>query len=216
MCDHLAGYAWLARCANQYSGAVETQTLTARRKAATERDIAGAAAALFAEQSVAQVTAEQIAQRAGVSVRTFYRYFARKEDAIAPILTVGAARWQAAFAEAGDGALRERIPAVIAGQLGADGEGDLQVMRALLIGIESDDALRDVWLRVNDDSERRLREILQGRGAAGADARILAAVATDAIRIAFEEWASTDDGPRPDVLAVEMFRLMSAGISGLD
>ena len=153
--------------------------------------------------------------RAGVSVRTFYRYFARKEDAIAPILAVGAARWQAAFAEAGDGPLRERLPAVIAAQLGAETDRERETMRAVLLGVETDAALRDVWLQVNDASERRLREILRGRGAAGLDARVMAAVATAAIRVAFEEWVDAPDGPKPEALAAEAFRRMSAGLGDL-
>lgn len=194
---------------------METQTLTARRRAATEREIAEAAAALFAEHSVAQVTAEQIAARAGISVRTFYRYFPRKEDAIAPILTAGAARWQAAFAEAGDGPLGVRIPEVIAAQLGSQNPADLGTMRALLRGVETDAELRDVWLRVNDDSERRLREILRGRGAPALDARMIAAVSTEAIRIALEQWASDPAGARPDAIAVDVFASLSAGVPGL-
>lgn len=195
---------------------VETTTLTERRKAATERDIAASAAALFAEQGVAGVTAEQIAARAGVSVRTFYRYFARKEDAIAPILSFGAQRWQEAFAQVGERSLREQIPAVIRAQL-AEGDGlELETMLGVLRGLDDDAAMRDVWLRVNDDSERRLREILQERGVAGWEARLIAAVATDAIRVGLEQWTADPDGPRPAVRAVDAFLVMSQGLSGLD
>jgi AcrR family transcriptional regulator len=199
-----------------YAVTVETTTLTERRKAATERDIAAAAAALFAEQGVAGVTAEQIAARAGVSVRTFYRYFARKEDAIAPILSFGAQRWQEAFAQVGERSLREQIPGVIRAQL-AEGDGlELETMLGVLRGLDDDAAMRDVWLRVNDDSERRLREILQERGVAAWEARLIAAVATDAIRVGLEQWTADPDGPRPAVRAVDAFLVMSQGLSGLD
>jgi len=201
-----------------YAVTVETSTLTERRKAATERDIASAAAALFAEQSVAGVTAEQIAARAGVSVRTFYRYFARKEDAITPILTIGAQRWQEALAQVDARALREQVPAVIESQL-IEGEGqglELETMLSVLRGLEDDAALRDVWLRVNDDSERRLRVILQERGVAEWDARLAAAVATDAVRVGLEQWAADPEGPRPAARAVAAFRAMSASLHGLD
>ncbi len=199
-----------------YAVTVETSTLTERRKAATERDIAAAAAALFAEQGVAGVTAEQIAARAGVSVRTFYRYFARKEDAIAPILSFGAQRWQEAFAQVGERSLREQIPAVIRAQL-AEGDGlELETMLGVLRGLDDDAAMRDVWLRVNDDSERRIREILQERGVAAWEARLIAAVATDAIRVGLEQWTADPDGPRPAVRAVDAFLVMSQGLSGLD
>lgn len=202
---------------------VETSTLTERRRAATERDIADAAAALFAEQSVAGVTAEQIAARAGVSVRTFYRYFARKEDAITPILSVGAQRWQEAFAQVGELSLRERIPAVIHAQLAEDGSGErssdgleLDTMLGVLRGLDDDTAMRDVWLRVNDDSERRLRAILRERGIAVWDAALLAAVATASIRVGLEQWAADPDGARPAERAVEAFQAMSQGLDGLD
>ncbi len=202
---------------------VETSTLTERRRAATERDIAAAAAALFAEQSVAGGTAEQIAARAGVSVRTFYRYFARKEDAITPILSVGAQRWQEAFAQVGELSLRERIPAVIHAQLAEDGSGErssdgleLDTMLGVLRGLDDDTAMRDVWLRVNDDSERRLRAILRERGIAVWDAALLAAVATASIRVGLEQWAADPDGARPAERAVEAFQAMSQGLDGLD
>ncbi|WP_447948379.1 TetR/AcrR family transcriptional regulator [Microbacterium maritypicum] len=202
---------------------METSTLTERRRAATERDIADAAAALFAEQSVAGVTAEQIAARAGVSVRTFYRYFARKEDAITPILSVGAQRWQEAFAQVGELSLRERIPAVIHAQLAEDGSGErssdgleLDTMLGVLRGLDDDTAMRDVWLRVNDDSERRLRAILRERGIAVWDAALLAAVATASIRVGLEQWAADPDGARPAERAVEAFQAMSQGLDGLD
>ncbi|WP_297556282.1 TetR/AcrR family transcriptional regulator [Microbacterium sp.] len=202
---------------------METSTLTERRRAATERDIAAAAAALFAEQSVAGVTAEQIAARAGVSVRTFYRYFARKEDAITPILSVGAQRWQEAFAQVGELSLREQIPAVIHAQLAEDGSGErssegleLDTMLGVLRGLDDDTAMRDVWLRVNDDSERRLRAILRERGIAVWDAALLAAVATASIRVGLEQWAADPDGARPAERAVEAFQAMSQGLDGLD
>ncbi|WP_240750497.1 TetR/AcrR family transcriptional regulator [Microbacterium sp. K27] len=202
---------------------METSTLTERRRAATERDIAAAAAALFAEQSVAGVTAEQIAARAGVSVRTIYRYFARKEDAITPILSVGAQRWQEAFAQVGELSLRERIPAVIHAQLAEDGSGErssegleLDTMLGVLRGLDDDTAMRDVWLRVNDDSERRLRAILRERGIAVWDAALLAAVATASIRVGLEQWAADPDGARPAERAVEAFQAMSQGLDGLD
>ncbi len=67
--------------------------LTERRKAATELEIARAAASLFAERGSGGTTVEAIADRAGLSLRTFYRYFPTKQDAVAPLLSTGAQRW---------------------------------------------------------------------------------------------------------------------------
>lgn len=211
-----SGEAEAPRSSLPYAVTVETSTLTERRKAATERDIAAAAAALFAEQSVAGVTADQIAARAGVSVRTFYRYFARKEDAITPLLTIGAQQWQDAFAEVGENSLREQVPRIIAARLVEEGDFTFEVILGVLQGLEDDVALRDVWLRVNDDSERRLREILHARGMTPWEARQLAAIATDAVRVGLEQWASEPAGPRPAARAVDAFHAMSQGLRGLD
>ena len=56
----------------------KTPTLTERRKAATQLDIARAAARLFTEHGAQGTTAEAIAAAAGVAPRTFYRYFRTK------------------------------------------------------------------------------------------------------------------------------------------
>lgn len=59
-------------------------SLNERRKAATQLDIARAACELFAEHGPDGTTAEDIAHRAGVALRTFYRYFRNKQEAVAP------------------------------------------------------------------------------------------------------------------------------------
>ncbi|MCK6067093.1 TetR family transcriptional regulator [Microbacterium sp. EYE_512] len=55
-----------------------------RRKLDTARDIHRAALDLFEEQGVRDTTVAQIAERAGVSRRTFFRYFPTKELAGLP------------------------------------------------------------------------------------------------------------------------------------
>ncbi|NLG55583.1 MAG: TetR family transcriptional regulator [Rhodococcus sp.] len=53
-----------------------------RRKAATRKALADAAAHFVLTHGVEGVTAEAIAERAGVSVRTFHNYFSSKEEAV--------------------------------------------------------------------------------------------------------------------------------------
>jgi AcrR family transcriptional regulator len=50
-------------------------------------DLSRHAVRLFAEQGVAATSGEQIAQAAGVSERTFWRYFPNKESCVEPLLT---------------------------------------------------------------------------------------------------------------------------------
>ena len=64
-------------------------TLTERRKAQTRREIAETALALFARKGYDGVSAETIAEEAGVSLRTFYRYFTGKDAVLSPIVTDG-------------------------------------------------------------------------------------------------------------------------------
>ena len=54
-----------------------------RRRQAVSLAIEGAALDLFSSRPVAEVTVEEIAVKAGVAVRTLYRYFATKEDVFA-------------------------------------------------------------------------------------------------------------------------------------
>lgn len=189
--------------------------LMSRRKAATASEIAAEAARLFAERGVAGVTAVEIAEAAGVSLRTFYRYFATKEDAVGPVLEAGAARWQTALREAEeDPALA--IPDLLVSQLTPVTPGDgeaLTRMRPLLRALDDDRELRAVWHRVNHESEERLVALIAERGRDRLAARVLAAAATDAIRIGLEEWARTDagvHGPRsPAALAARAYAALA-------
>ncbi|WP_238653985.1 TetR/AcrR family transcriptional regulator [Rothia uropygialis] len=63
----------------------QTVDLRTRRKLQTEREIHRAALELFEQQGVRATTVPEIAARAGVSPRTFFRYFSTKEEAALPI-----------------------------------------------------------------------------------------------------------------------------------
>ncbi|WJV49222.1 TetR/AcrR family transcriptional regulator [Streptomyces flavofungini] len=200
-------------------------SLTERRKAATQLDIARAAAELFAERGPDGTTAEEIAHRAGVALRTFYRYFRNKQDAVAPLLAGGAAQWRARLADL-DAAVPTALERSIAEALTpTDARTDeaLEWTRGLLRAAQDDPALRAVWYRVNQESEEQLVPVLArlvGEGADGLEVRLAAAAATDAIRIAMETWAATDDPPRgpgsPAELAVRCLRELTGGLRLLE
>lgn len=188
-------------------------SLTERRKAETRMVIARAAAALFVRQGLRATRAEDIAQAAGVAPRTFYRYFATKEEAVAPLYAVGARRWTDAVRAAPAGlpvpeALRHAAHHTLTPGAGVSPES-WEWVRTLIRLAFTSPALRRVWAEVCRTSEADLAQVLAerlGRGAggsdrdkpdnvavpAGPDLRFAAAVADAAVRVAVESWASTE------------------------
>ena len=61
--------------------------LSERRRTHTRREIAESAVTLFAHDGYDNVSVEDIAEEAGISLRTFYRYFAAKDEVLSPIVT---------------------------------------------------------------------------------------------------------------------------------
>nr|WP_312866342.1 TetR family transcriptional regulator [Streptomyces boluensis] len=198
-------------------------SLTERRKAATQLEIARAAADLFTELGPDATTTEAIASRAGVGLRTFYRYFRNKQDAVGPLLSVGGEHWRARLAATAPGTpLPEALAGAIAESLAVPDEATaagLRQARGLLRAAADDPALRAVWYQVNQESEDQVRSVLaqlgdrSGEGGGGADpldVRLAAAASTAAIRIALETWAETDadvEGPgSPADLALRCLR----------
>jgi AcrR family transcriptional regulator len=200
-----------------------TVSLTDKRKAETELAIAQAATELCFEQDFTRVTAADISRRAGVSPRTFYRYFSTKEDAIGPLLSAGADQWQLLVASSAVAksdpldTIENAIRAVLDPESSV--ESDSEQMRQLLRAVTRNPSLAVVWNRVTGDSEAQLRAVLAEVVIPDEDSltiRIVAAAATAAIRIAFESWAETNasaKGPDgPAALAVRCFRTLSSGV----
>ena len=191
------------------SGSSATETLTERRKAATRLDIARTAAALFVEDGLRGTRAEDIARAAGVAPRTFYRYFATKEEAVAPLFAAGAQLWAEAVRDAPAGlpvpdALRHAVAQALTAEDAANVES-LEWVRSLLRMAAESPALRAVWGTACHASEATLLAVLEERvgggperagGVHGPDSqlalRMAAGVACTAIRVGVETWAASD------------------------
>ncbi|MEV5435187.1 TetR family transcriptional regulator [Streptomyces sp. NPDC052682] len=192
-------------------------SLTERRKAETRMAIARAAAGLFVRHGLRATRAEDIAQAAGVAPRTFYRYFATKEEAVAPLYAVGAQRWVEAVRAAPPGvtvpqALEAAVRHTLTPGLGVSTSSWEWVRTLIRLALENP-SLRKVWAEVCQDTERMLAEVLAGRAAVGlaeehdnvaepARLHFAAAVASAAVRVAVEDWALSDapaQGPRGPV-----------------
>lgn len=185
------------------SGRTGRPPLTERRKADTRLEIARAAIDLFTAQGVAATSADQIAEAAGISTRTLWRYFPSKEACVAPLLTAGieaTARclraWSpgrpldetlAALEEAEDGAPRLRVAE------------DQAMVLALVRLTRSEPGLRAVHLQALADAEAEFAQALAQRAGVPTDDltnMIQAAMITSALRVTVEQhaWNAPDAG----------------------
>ncbi|HXN62891.1 MAG TPA: TetR family transcriptional regulator [Acidimicrobiales bacterium] len=154
-----------------------------------------AALALYSERGFDQTTAAQIAERAGVTERTFFRHFADKREVLF----------------GGSVVLRERIVAGVAGAPAADGPFDA-VSRGLdaaaaMLGEFRRDLSRQRQAVIAANPELRERELakladyaaavanaLRQRGVSEPQASLAAEAGMSVLRVAMEQWASRDDG----------------------
>ncbi|MCX4575577.1 TetR/AcrR family transcriptional regulator [Streptomyces sp. NBC_01571] len=151
-------------------------SLTERRKAATRMEIARAAAELFMKHGLRATRAEDIARAAGVAPRTFYRYFAGKEEALGPLFAAGVEKWAEAVRDAPAGlsvldALRHAVVRTLTPGVGVRPES-MEWARSLLRLADGSPALLRVWGEACQGAERTLEGVLAARlsqrgGAAG-------------------------------------------------
>ncbi|MEU6575475.1 TetR family transcriptional regulator [Streptomyces sp. NPDC046805] len=171
-------------------------------------EIARAAAGLFAGQGLKATRAEDIARAAGVAPRTFYRYFATKEEAVAPLYAAGARRWAEALREAPatfspPEALEYAVRHTLTPSVGVSASL-WEWVRTLVRLAHTSPGLRKVWAEVCQASEQDLAEILAARARDNVamdpardqgvtpELRFTAAVAGAAVRVAVESWSMTD------------------------
>jgi AcrR family transcriptional regulator len=145
-------------------------SLTERRKAATRMEIARAAAGLFVSRGLKATRAEDIAQAAGIAPRTFYRYFATKEEAVAPLYAAGAQRWAEAVREAPAAlSVPEALEHAVRLTLSPGGgvsAASWEWVRTLIRLAMASPALGKVWAEVCHTSEADLAQILADRATA--------------------------------------------------
>ncbi|MFE5137703.1 TetR family transcriptional regulator [Streptomyces fagopyri] len=149
------------------SAAVAGPSLTERRKAATRMEIARAAAELFMQHGLRATRAEDIARAAGVAPRTFYRYFAGKEEALGPLFSAGVEKWAEAVRDAPTGlsvpdALRHAVVQTLTPGAGVRPES-MEWVRSLLRLAEGSPALLRVWGEACQGAERTLEGVLAAR-----------------------------------------------------
>ncbi|AKH83666.1 TetR family transcriptional regulator [Streptomyces sp. CNQ-509] len=162
--------------------------LRERKKQATREALREAALRLAVEHGPDQVRAEDIAEAAGVSPRTYHNYFASREQAIASAVTADRETRIAAAVAArpADMRLADAVTEAVVQQYTNTGERE---HKALLL-ITTQTALRDAFLDTTAGIEPPLTAVIAERlgDSEAPTARVLAASVTAAVRIALEGW----------------------------
>jgi AcrR family transcriptional regulator len=169
-----------------------------------------AALALFAELGYEETTVAAIAERAGVTERTFFRHFADKRE----VLFGGGTALQDAIVARVQGAGPQLPPlAAVAEGFAAAGEllqGRRQFALARSAIIAANPALQERELIKLASIASAVGETLRGRGASEPDADLVAQLGVAAFRVAFGEWVTTADAPPLSELIDEAFARMTA------
>lgn len=160
----------------------------------TRQEIAGVALGLFQRDGYAGVSVEKIAAAAGVSLRTFYRYFPAKEDVLAPILEEGTEDFAAAvMRRPADEDLATAARRAYA-QIAPGSEGQLRVRSLIRLLVEVP-VLRARWLAALRMIEDRLVPAVTqrvDRQLSELEAQLTAAAIVTALRVSLELWAAED------------------------
>jgi AcrR family transcriptional regulator len=177
-----------------------TETFRDRKKLRTKQQLIKAAVELFSERGFDSVTVEEIAERAWVSERTFFRYFPSKEDVLWPDSTEQLAMFQAAIVARPD--TERPLEAVQNAMLELAGLMEVDtafpVARAGIVADTPGLMARDM-LEYSHWEHTVCDAIRQRTGAAEDDVapKMAAVVAGGALRVAFERW--TADGATGDL-----------------
>jgi AcrR family transcriptional regulator len=163
---------------------------------------------LYAERGFDQTTVAQIAERAGLTKRTFFRHYADKRD----VLFAGTAMLQEAAVDAVTQAPRS-LPPVAAVSLALEAaartiqeHADVAKVRQSIIDAHTE--LQERELVKLAGLAANLAEALRGRGLDVWTARLAAEAGVSAFRVAFARWIAQDaQGELADVLTESMKEL---------
>lgn len=175
--------------------------LRERRRLETAREVSDAALALFERKGVGATTVDDIAHAAGISPRTFFRYFPAKEHAVFLDDPEGDLLVRAALAALRDGAspaaaVEQGWRAIFAA-FEADPEGRHRARRVRHL-IFTEPAILAVALRRDADQASELADALSAEAQTDPVlTRVLVEVFGAAARQAFNEWARRQDAGEP-------------------
>ncbi|GAA2677561.1 TetR/AcrR family transcriptional regulator [Actinosynnema pretiosum subsp. pretiosum] len=190
-----------------------------RKKRLTRQALADAALDLVAERGLDGITVEDIAAAAGVSARTFFNYFATKEEALlGPDPDAGPRLARRILGQPAELTPVAVLRAALLAELAEETAGRDEWLRRMRV-IEQNPVLLPKVFAAGEQVERHMvRALAERTGHAETDAHpmLLAAAANTAFRVAAWRWASwpaaRDAPPLTDLIA-EAFDLLASGFA---
>ena len=177
----------------------------------TAARLKGAALALFSEHGFANVTAAQVAERAGMTERTFFRHFKTKDDVLFEDYHGFKAALTEAIALAPMDIGTRGLMRLVAQFLSERFQPDREMHRTLLRVVISDPTLKARALLRDDEWGDAVAEGFTRRGYAAMRGLVVAAVTTAIFRIIYRAWLSDqqDDTLAERYAAIEEDFVMS-------
>lgn len=184
-----------------------TEGLRARARLAMRTEIAETAFALFVQRGFEQTTVDEIAEAAGLSRRSFFRYFPSKEDAVFGLLydlgeELAAAVTGRPAEEPPWTALHAACEVLLGPMLRRSGEA-----MALLRLIHDTPTLRARHQDKQDRWRRLLVDALRGRSTPALEADVLASAALAVFDVVCRQWLA-DPAADPAALMAEAFAVL--------
>ncbi|WP_237727853.1 TetR family transcriptional regulator [Cellulomonas sp. APG4] len=172
--------------------------LAARKREVVRDELAEAALHLLAARGYEAVTVDEIATAAGVSRRTFFRYFASKEDVVVEFLRdLGlevAGEIEARPAGEASRAALEESCAVVVSRAAEEHPVKSRRLAALVLGTPD---LRARYLARQDEWREAWGRALATRGSAEDAARVASVAGVAAFDLALRRWAAADGASQP-------------------
>ncbi len=195
-----------------------TAGLRERKKTATRLALHEAALRLGAERGLDRVSVDDIAARADVSPRTFFNYFASKDDAVVGLDPAGPADQAAAFAARPPEESPVEAMRAIAREGAVRMAEDPQLWPLRLQVVETNPALVAKLAAAFGESDRVLATAIAERTGTRVDADplplLLAGVAGAAMRTSLHRWSASDFTASLPDLVDEAWDAVAAGLPG--
>jgi AcrR family transcriptional regulator len=168
---------------------------------------------LFVRERSSDFSVKELAEHTGLSERTFYRYFPRKEDAVRPYIEAGLEHVLSRVRQAPrDRSLRDVLVSahgeILDLALPLDGAAFLQV-------VNQTERLRAVWLQVLTDAEAAFAGIVAdwlGIEAESVQARFVSAAVVTAGRLALQSAGDAGMGRDPSQVFAECVDLLGPAL----